>query len=141
MDMDGKFLVASPGLLDPNFQKSIILVVDHHKEEGTFGLVLNQPGPVSMGLFCAGMGIDIIGNGEPLVHVGGPVQPGVGWLLHQSLEDAPDSRQVLDGVFISNSREMLDRPPATVHTNSETIFGLIPERRARSALLAEAWTV
>ena len=41
----------------------------------------------------------------------------------------------------SNSREMLDRPPATVHTNSETIFGLIPERRARSALLAEAWTV
>jgi putative transcriptional regulator len=109
MELEGKILVASPSLLDPNFHKSIILVVDHQKEEGTFGLVLNRPGPVSMELFCAGMGIDIVGDGEPAIHVGGPVQPGVGWLLHESLENAPDSRQVLDDVFISNSREMLER--------------------------------
>ena len=36
---------------------------------------------------------------------------------------------------------MVARRPATVQTNSWTIFGSIPDMRARSALLAEACTV
>jgi len=109
MKLDGKFLIASPGLLDPYFRKSIILVVDHDREQGTFGLVLNRPGPVSLGLFCAGMGFDAHGDGEPPVYVGGPVQPGVGWLLHESLDNSGESREVVNGVYLSNSREMLER--------------------------------
>ena len=37
------------------------------------------------------------------------MQPGVGWLLHESVDDAPDSRKVAEGIYLSNSRDMLER--------------------------------
>lgn len=40
--MRGKLLVASPDLLDPNFARAVILVLEH-SEAGAFGLVLNRP--------------------------------------------------------------------------------------------------
>ena len=40
-----------------------------------------------------------------------------------------------------SSSEMVARRPAIVHTKSWTIFGSMPESLARSALVAEAWTV
>jgi putative transcriptional regulator len=38
----GSLLVATPVLVDPNFARSVVLVVDHD-EEGAVGLVLNRP--------------------------------------------------------------------------------------------------
>jgi putative transcriptional regulator len=38
----GHFLVASPHLVDPNFFRAVVLMVQHD-EEGAFGLVLNRP--------------------------------------------------------------------------------------------------
>lgn len=41
----GKLLVATPGLLDPNFRRSVVLVL-RHDDEGALGVVLNRPVPV-----------------------------------------------------------------------------------------------
>jgi putative transcriptional regulator len=38
----GQLLVAGPGLLDPNFRRTVVLVVEH-SEDGALGLVLNRP--------------------------------------------------------------------------------------------------
>ncbi|MHC5210014.1 MAG: YqgE/AlgH family protein [Planctomycetota bacterium] len=38
----GCLLVASPQLLDPNFVRTVVLVISHDSE-GSFGLVLNRP--------------------------------------------------------------------------------------------------
>jgi putative transcriptional regulator len=38
----GCLLVASPGLLDPNFVRSVVMIISHDGE-GSFGLVLNRP--------------------------------------------------------------------------------------------------
>ena len=38
----GQLLIAGPGLLDPNFWRTVVLVVEHN-EEGALGLVLNRP--------------------------------------------------------------------------------------------------
>ena len=38
----GALLVAAPSLLDPNFQRSVVLVTEH-TDEGAMGLVLNRP--------------------------------------------------------------------------------------------------
>lgn len=42
----GQLLVATPSLADPNFRRTVILVVEHEGEEGTLGVVLNRPSEV-----------------------------------------------------------------------------------------------
>jgi len=44
----GALLVATPALADPNFERSVVLVLDHD-ENGTLGVVLNRPSPVPVG--------------------------------------------------------------------------------------------
>lgn len=39
----GQLLVAHPGLLDPNFQKAVILLSAHDTEDGSLGVILNRP--------------------------------------------------------------------------------------------------
>ena len=44
----GQLLVATPRLADPNFERSVVLVLDHD-ESGSLGVVLNRPSPVPVG--------------------------------------------------------------------------------------------
>lgn len=39
----GRLLVATPLLTDPNFRRSVVLIVEHEATEGTLGVVLNRP--------------------------------------------------------------------------------------------------
>ena len=40
--LTGQLLVASPGLHDPNFRRTVVLITEH-TEDGAAGLVLNRP--------------------------------------------------------------------------------------------------
>ncbi|GAB2780831.1 YqgE/AlgH family protein [Streptomyces daliensis] len=68
--LTGRLLVATPVLADPNFDRAVVLLLDHD-EEGSLGVVLNRPTPVGVG--------DILEPwaalaGEPgVVFQGGPV--------------------------------------------------------------------
>lgn len=68
--LTGRLLVATPALADPNFDRAVVLLLDHD-EEGSLGVVLNRPTPVGVG--------DILESwaalaGEPgVVFQGGPV--------------------------------------------------------------------
>src|SRR5438552_15894982 len=70
--LQGQLLVASPGLLDPNFFRTVVLVTEH-TGEGAAGLVLNRPSPAPVA--------EVVPQLEPLVDdgeevwLGGPVQP------------------------------------------------------------------
>lgn len=44
----GELLVATPGLLDPNFHRTVVLVL-RHDDDGALGVVLNRPVPVPVG--------------------------------------------------------------------------------------------
>ncbi|HEY3436369.1 MAG TPA: YqgE/AlgH family protein [Actinotalea sp.] len=46
--LTGQLLVATPGLLDPNFRRSVVLVL-HHDDEGALGVVLDRPLDVDVG--------------------------------------------------------------------------------------------
>ena len=36
------FLVAAPHLRDPNFERSVVLMIEHDDDEGSFGLIVNR---------------------------------------------------------------------------------------------------
>ncbi|WP_274559114.1 YqgE/AlgH family protein [Streptomyces spiramyceticus] len=45
--LTGRLLVATPALADPNFDRAVVLLIDHD-EEGSLGVVLNRPTPVGV---------------------------------------------------------------------------------------------
>jgi putative transcriptional regulator len=45
----GRLLVATPLLGDPNFRRSVVLIVEHEMAEGTLGVVLNRPTEIPVG--------------------------------------------------------------------------------------------
>src|SRR5438132_980288 len=83
---DGQLLIAGPRLLDPNFWRTVVLVVQHD-DEGAFGLVLNRPSDTTIGDAVSALG-ELVDEQEPL-HVGGPVQPSSVVVLAE-FEDASD---------------------------------------------------
>src|SRR5215469_3735707 len=45
--LTGRLLVATPALADPNFDRAVVLLLDHD-EQGSLGVVLNRPTPVGV---------------------------------------------------------------------------------------------
>jgi putative transcriptional regulator len=90
VSLTGRLLVASPALPDPNFDRTVVLLLAHG-EEGAVGVVLNRP---------SGMGV-----GDPLprwerlaadpavVFVGGPVAPGGAICLARAPAPAPEGAE------------------------------------------------
>ena len=68
----GQLLVAGPALLDPNFWRTVVLVVEHN-EDGALGLVLNRPSETTVGDAVPELAA-VVQDGEYLF-IGGPVQP------------------------------------------------------------------
>ncbi len=102
--LKGQFLVASPHLLDPNFVRTVVLLI-HHSDEGAFGVVLNRPAENTVQELW-----EKVGEGacacQQQVHVGGPVS-GPLMALH---DDASLSEmEVVPGVHFSAQREHLEQ--------------------------------
>lgn len=70
--LGGHLLIAGPGLWDPNFRRSVVLI-GHHDEQGAVGVVLNRMTEVPV-LDAAPPLAGLVQPDEP-VYIGGPVQP------------------------------------------------------------------
>src|SRR5436305_1652878 len=68
----GQLLIAGPSLLDPNFWRTVVLVVEHN-EEGALGLVVNRASETSVGEAVPQLE-QLIEPHDP-IFIGGPVQP------------------------------------------------------------------
>jgi putative transcriptional regulator len=66
----GQLLIAGPTLSDPNFQRTVVLIVEH-SEEGALGLVLNRPSQTTVGE--AVTELDPLVDAEDSLYIGGPV--------------------------------------------------------------------
>ena len=89
-NLTGKVLIAMPGMTDPRFARSVVLICAH-TDEGAMGLVLNRPLPeLAFGDLLEQLGIEGTGSHEIEVRFGGPVEPGRGFVLHRVPEGGND---------------------------------------------------
>jgi putative transcriptional regulator len=97
----GRLLLATPPLEDPNFDRTVIYVLEHH-EEGALGLVLNRPSAEQLG-----EPLDAwieLQTEPPQVFSGGPVEPDALIALartHEPINEADDHLAPLAGNIAS----------------------------------------
>jgi putative transcriptional regulator len=108
----GRLLVATPMLGDPNFRRSVVLVVEHEAEQGTIGVVLNRPTKVPVGQVLEPW--TELATDPSVVFTGGPVSPNsaLGLAIVPG-EDEPVGWRALDGMTLRSRIGLvdLDAPP------------------------------
>jgi putative transcriptional regulator len=92
-------LLAMPQLQDPNFQRSVVLMIEHG-EGGSFGLVVNQPSPIKASELLDSLDMTWGGDPEAVVWSGGPVSPATGWVLHEPYDPLPAVARLGEGSTI-----------------------------------------
>lgn len=104
----GQLLIAGPTLLDPNFQRAVVLMIEH-SPEGALGLVLNRPSDRSVGEVAPEVA-ELMAGDSP-VFVGGPVQP-AGLIVLARFSD-PEAAALLSfaDVGLLRAEVPLDDPP------------------------------
>ena len=87
--LKGSLLIATPTLLDPNFKRVVVLLLEH-TDEGAVGVVLNRPTETPTGQAVPDLA-GVVAENDP-VFIGGPVSPGSVIALgeYHDLESAPD---------------------------------------------------
>ncbi|HVR75980.1 MAG TPA: YqgE/AlgH family protein [Planctomycetota bacterium] len=114
--LKGKLLIAAPGLRDPNFVRSVVLVAEHD-EKGALGIVLNRPGKIAVTDLWAAISSET-STSATHAFMGGPVQENAVLLLHGHADLAPLVEPVVPGVYLASDVEVL---------------GVLLEREAKAA--------
>jgi putative transcriptional regulator len=89
----GILLIADPFLKDPNFLRTVVFLCEH-KEEGSFGFVLNRRYENTLDEL-----IPELSEHKLPVYYGGPVQMDTIHFLHQYPDEIPGGQEVLKGVY------------------------------------------
>jgi putative transcriptional regulator len=105
----GILLIADPFLKDPNFLRTVVILCEH-KEEGSFGLVLNKRIEQTLGELIS----DLEGFMLP-VYYGGPVQMNTIHFLHQCPNLIPESYKISNDIYWGGNFETVT---ALIKSNS-----------------------
>ncbi len=105
---DGHLLVAMPSLTDMFFERTVVYLCSH-QAEGAVGLVINRPAtsPVFPKLLHK---LNIKGTAAAehvQVHMGGPVEPNRGYVLHTDDLEYENSRRVGGSMMLTSSVDVL----------------------------------
>jgi putative transcriptional regulator len=98
--LKGKVLLASPKLLDPNFARSVVLIVQHD-ENGAMGLIVNRALQTTVREAWTQVSAVPYPNDDPLFQ-GGPCE---GPLLVLHREPSRAQVEVIDGIYLSSDAD------------------------------------
>ncbi len=105
-----QFLIAMPGMHDPNFSKSVTLICEHN-ENGALGFVINNPIDMTVGELFTQQNIPFDPDNEtskrPL-YIGGPVESERGFILHSPEKSWESTMRVGDAFGVTASRDILE---------------------------------
>jgi len=109
-NLTNHFLIAMPGLHDPNFEKTVTYICEHTSEHGAMGIIINSPLDIPMSEILEQLDIDhpISRLENSTIYLGGPVSSDRGFVLHESGSTRWESTLVVkDGISITTSRDIL----------------------------------
>lgn len=105
-----QFLIAMPGMQDPNFSQSVTLICEH-TEHGALGFVINQPTHLTVSELLSQQNIqfdpDIEISAWPL-YSGGPVDPERGFILHSPEKCWETTMTIGDSFGITSSKDIIE---------------------------------
>ncbi len=100
------FLVAGRELSDPNFARSVVLLIDY-SENGAVGVIVNRPTEARLDDLL--QEVEGAERHEGKVYLGGPVLP-QGVLMLMRADSAPEEAQAVFGdLYASADRELIER--------------------------------
>ena len=107
--LDGRILIAMPGMQDPRFHRSLVYLCAH-SADGAMGLIVNKRADdLKLKDLFGRLGIPIgSGIARKPVHYGGPVEMGRGFVLHSSDYHSDEATmQVDDGTSMTATLDIL----------------------------------
>jgi putative transcriptional regulator len=104
----GQLLIASAQMQDPRFYHAVILILQHN-QDGAFGIVINHPlaSETIASLLAAAGDDDKTVDGTIPVLSGGPVQQGLGFVVHSADYRIAETLAVDGKVAMTASKEAL----------------------------------
>lgn len=102
------FLIAMPGMGDPNFEQTVTFVCEH-SDDGALGLVINRQLDMTLAEVFMQLGLESADEalGAQPVLSGGPVAADRGFVLHPPGGDWDSSVQVSAHVQVTTSQDVL----------------------------------
>ena len=100
--LQGHLLVASPHLPDPNFARTVVLIVKH-SDEGAMGLVLNRPSEHQLREVWEQLS-EMPETGRLPINVGGPLE---GPLMAVHAASSCSEDEILPGIHFATHRDQL----------------------------------
>jgi len=103
------FLIAMPGLQDPNFSRTVTYVCEH-TEQGAMGIVINRPMDIRLSEVLAQLDIETQDPKilDTAVYLGGPVQTERGFVLHSAGEGFESTLSITPEICVTTSRDVLE---------------------------------
>lgn len=103
------FLIAMPGLQDPNFSRTVTYICEH-TDQGAMGIVINRPLDVTLGELFEQLEIASAQPGvkETPVYQGGPVQTDRGFVLHSAGPAFDSTLSITPDISVTTSRDVLE---------------------------------
>lgn len=103
------FLMAMPGLLDPNFFQTVTYIFSHNNQ-GAMGLVINRPLGLDLGEVLVQMDLpcNIAEVRNIPVYDGGPVQTERGFVIHSPDSKWQSSIRISDEIQVSTSKDIME---------------------------------
>ncbi|EGV17493.1 YqgE/AlgH family protein [Thiocapsa marina] len=103
------FLIAMPGLQDPNFSRTVTYVCEH-TDQGAMGIVINRPLDVRLGELLEQLEIVALRPSATQIPVyqGGPVQTDRGFVLHTAGPTFDSTLSITSDISVTTSRDVLE---------------------------------
>ena len=103
--LKGNFLISGSTLKEENFNETVVFIIEHN-DEGAFGLIVNRKLDGGLPDVLPRLGEK---SAKKPLYEGGPVRKEVLFVLFHNAEcEADDGEEVIPGVFLGNSYELIE---------------------------------